>query len=158
MWNFLKLLSYTRSRLLHGGNVVRVLFHFVLTAAHFHRAWVAASISYFLTLLQNCHVVLPTKKCLHCCLSVALDLCLPLSRWALLTYCLVSLILCPPLALFSKLVDMKINLSLILQTTQIQKQFLLSIFVFIDSLVVSALQHSGGYATSRQPRRKNLYL
>ena len=33
-----------------------------------------------------------------------------------------------------------INLSLILNTTRIQKQFPLSVFVFIDSLVVSASQ------------------
>ena len=42
--------------------------------------------------------------------------------------------------LYSKFVDMTINLSLILQTTRIQKQFPLSVFVFIDSLVVSASQ------------------
>ena len=41
-------------------------------------------------------------------------------------------------------------LSLILQTTRIQKQFSLSGFVFIDSFVVSALQDAGGYAISRQ--------
>ena len=35
---------------------------------------------------------------------------------------------------------MKIGLSLILWTTRIQKQFSLFVFVFIDSLVVSALQ------------------
>ena len=45
----------------------------------------------------------------------------------------------------------------ILQTTRIQKQFLLSLFVFIDSLVVSALQDSGGYAISR-PNNLELYL
>ena len=43
-----------------------------------------------------------------------------------------------------------INLSLILNTTRIQKQFPLSVFVFIDSLVVSALQDAGGYAISCQ--------
>ena len=43
-----------------------------------------------------------------------------------------------------------IDLSLILQTTRIQKQFPLSVFVFIDSLVVSASQDAGGYAISRQ--------
>ena len=51
-----------------------------------------------------------------------------------------SLFLCLSLALYSKFVDMTINLSLILQKTRIQKQFLLFGFVFIDSLVVSALQ------------------
>ena len=45
----------------------------------------------------------------------------------------------------------------ILQTTRIQKQFLLSVFVFIDSLVVSALQDSGGYAISR-PNNLELHL
>ena len=54
------------------------------------------------------------------------------------------------ISLYSKFVDMTINLSLILQTTRIQKQFPLSVFVFIDSLVVSALQDAGGYAISRQ--------
>ena len=33
---------------------------------------------------------------------------------------------------------------------RVQKQFLLSVFVFIDSLVISALQDAGGYAISRQ--------
>ena len=40
-WNFQKLL--------YGGNVVRVLVHFFFTAAHFHLALVAASISHFVT-------------------------------------------------------------------------------------------------------------
>ena len=43
--NFQKLLSYT----FYGGNVVRVLVHFFFTAAHFHLALVAASISHFVT-------------------------------------------------------------------------------------------------------------
>ena len=51
-----------------------------------------------------------------------------------------SLFLCLSLALYSKFVDMTINLSLILQKTRIQKQFPLFGFVFIDSLVASALQ------------------
>ena len=42
-WNFQKLLSY----MFYGGNVVRVLVHFFFTAAHFHLALVAASISHF---------------------------------------------------------------------------------------------------------------
>ena len=42
------------------------------------------------------------------------------------------------------------QLSLILKTTRIQKQFLLSVFVFIDSLDVSTLQDAGGYAISCQ--------
>ena len=43
-------------------------------------------------------------------------------------------------------VDMTISVSLILQTTRIQKQFPLSVFVFIDSLVVSVSQDEGSYA------------
>ena len=42
-WNFQKRLSY----MFYGGNVVRVLVHFFFTAAHFHLALVAASISHF---------------------------------------------------------------------------------------------------------------
>ena len=45
---------------------------------------------------------------------------------------------------------MTINLSLILKTTGIQKHFPLSVFVFIDSLVVSASQDAGGHKLSRQ--------
>ena len=88
--------------------------------------------------LQNCHVVLPTKKCLLCFLSLALDLCRPFSRWASLACRPLSLFLCLSLVLYSKFVDMTINLSLILYKTRIQKKFPLSVFVFIDSLVVSA--------------------
>ena len=52
-----------------------------------------------------------------------------------------SLFLCLSLSLFSKFVDVRINLNLILQTTRIQKQFPLSVFVFIDSLLVFASIH-----------------
>ena len=41
--------------------------------------------------LQNFDVVLPTKNCLLCFLSLALDLCRPFSRWASLACCLLSL-------------------------------------------------------------------
>ena len=43
-----------------------------------------------------------------------------------------------------------INVSLILLKTRIQRQFPLSIFLFIAFLVVSAFQDAGGYAISRQ--------
>ena len=47
--------------------------------------------------------------------------------------------------------DTTINLSLILyKTTRIQKHFALSVFVFIDSLVVSTSQEAGGHTLSRQ--------
>ena len=85
-----------------------------------------------------------------CFFSLALDLCRPFSRWASLACRLLSLFLCLSLALYSKFVDMTINLSLLLWTTRIQKQFPLSFFIFIDSLVVSTLQDAGGYAISRQ--------
>ena len=45
-----------------------------------------------------------------------------------------------------------------LQTTPLQKQFPLSVFVYIDSLVVSASQDAGGYAISRQNNIKLPYL
>ena len=50
-------------------------------AAHFYLALVAASISHFLTAITKFGVVLPTKKCLLCFLSLALDLCRSFSRW-----------------------------------------------------------------------------
>ena len=62
--------------------------------------------------LQSFHVVLPTKKYLLCFLSLALDLCRPFSRWASLACHVLSLFLCPSFALYSKFVDMTINLSL----------------------------------------------
>ena len=75
----------------------------------------------------------------------------PFSRWASVACHLLSLLLCLSLALYSKYVDMTINLRrLIHETTRIQKQFPLSVFVFIDSLVVSTLQDAGGYAISLQ--------
>ena len=56
--------------------------------------------------LQNFHVVLPTKKCLLCFLSLALALCRPFSRWASLACRLLSIFLCLSPALYSKFVDM----------------------------------------------------
>ena len=50
------------------------------------------------------------------------------------------------------------NLGLILKTTQIQKQFPLSVVFFTDSLVVSASQDAGGYAISCQNNLNLLYL
>ena len=47
-------------------------------------------------------------------LSLALNLCRPFSRWASLAFRLLSLFLCVSLALYSKFVDVTINLSLIL--------------------------------------------
>ena len=77
-----------------------------------------------------------------CFFYLALDVFLVELRWPVT---LLSLFLCLSLSLFPKFVDMTINLNLILQTTQIQKHFLLSVFVFIDSLVVSTSQEAGGH-------------
>ena len=122
------------------------------TAAHFHLAfdWWPLAFLIFLSPLQNFDVVLPTKKCL---------LFLNSRSRSLSHYFLLSLadlpptfsFLCLSFAPYSKFVDMTVNLSLILQTTRIQKQFPLSVIVFIDSLAVSALQDApGSYAISRQ--------
>ena len=92
-WNLLKLLSHT----FYWGNVVRFLVHFFLTAAHFHLALVTAGISHFV----NAAFVgrkFQQKKCLFS-VSLALDLCRPISRWASLACRLLSLFLCLSLAL-----------------------------------------------------------
>ena len=63
--------------------------------------------------LQNFHV-LPTKKCLLCFLSLALNLCRPFSCWPSLACRLLSFFNCLSLALYSEFVDMTIYLSLVL--------------------------------------------
>ena len=85
------------------------------TAAHFHLAfnWWRLAFLILSPPLQNFHVVLPTKKCLLF-LSLTLDICRPFSRWASLACRLLSLFLCISPALYSKFVDMTINLSVIL--------------------------------------------
>ena len=89
------------------------------------------------------------KKCLLLFFFLSLSLApfLVELRWSV---ALLSLFLCFSLSLYSKFVDMTINLSLILQTTRIQKHFPLSVFVFIDYLIVSASQDAGGHTLSRQ--------
>ena len=95
-------------------------FTFFFTAAQFHPVhWWPLAFLIFSPPPQNCHVVLPTKKCLLCCLSLSLDLCCPFSGWASLACRLLSLFLCLSLPLFSKFVDVTVNLSLIVQTTRI---------------------------------------
>ena len=122
------------------------LFIFFFTAAHFHLALVAASISHFVTAATKLSCCSSNKKkCLLCFLSLALYLCRPFSLWTSLACRLLSLFLGLSFALYSK-----INLSLILSITRIQRQLPLSVFVVIDSLVVSSSQDAGSYATSRQ--------
>ena len=146
-WNVQKPLSYT----FYGGNVVRLLVHFFFSLLLiFTLHWWPLAFLILLPPLQNFHVILPTKKCLLCFLSLALDLCRPFSRWASLACRPLSLFLGLSFALYSKFVHMTINLSLILSKTRIQRQFPLSVFVFIDSLVASSSQDAGSYATSRQ--------
>ena len=116
----------------------RSLFFF--TAAHFSLHWLPLAFLILSPPLQNFHVVLQTKNVsfvfyLSLQISVALFLVIEV-RWP----ASFPLSLCLSLALYSKCVDMTINLSLILQKTRIQKQFTLLGFVFIDSLVTSALQ------------------
>ena len=123
-------------------------FPIFFTAAHFHLALLVASISHFVTTATKLSCCCFQQKNVSFVFCLALDLCRPLSRWASLACCLLSLFLCLSLALYSKFVDMTINLSLILHKTRIQKQFPLSVFVVIDSLIVSASQDAGGYAIS----------
>ena len=137
--------SYT----FYGGNVVRVLiYYFLLPLIFTFHKWPLAFLIFSLP-LQNSHVVLPTKK-MSPLLFISCSRSLSLFLVHSLACRLLSLFLCLSLALFSKFVDMTINLSLILQTTRIQKQLPLSFIVFIDSSVVSALKDSGGYAISSQ--------
>ena len=106
-WNFQKLFYW--------GNVVRILFHFFFSLPLiFSLHWWPQAFFILSPALQINFHVLPTKKCLLCFLSLALDLCRPFSRWASLACRLLSLFLCLSLALYSKFVDMTINLSLIL--------------------------------------------
>ena len=109
-WSFQKLLSYT----FYGGNVVRVLVHFFSLPLIFTLHWWPLAFLILSPPLQNFHVVLPTKKCLLCFLSLALNLCRPFSRWTSLACRLLSLFPWVALALYSKFGDMTINLSLIL--------------------------------------------
>ena len=132
----------------------KMLYVFSFTFFHcrsFSPCICAASISHFVTPATKFSCCYSNKRMSPLFLiSHSLDLCRPFSRWASLACRLLSLFLSPSLALYSKFVDMTIDLSLILQTTRIQKQFPLSVFVFIDSLVVSGLQDARGYAISRQ--------
>ena len=75
-------------------------------------------------------------------ISVSLALCRAFYRLASMACRLLSLFLCLSLSLYSKLLDMTINLSLILKITRIQKPFLLSVLIVIDSLF-SASQRCG---------------
>ena len=121
-------------------------YAFSLTFFMFSLHWWPLAFLILSPLLQNFHVVPPTKNVSFVFISCFRSL----SPGLLSFFHLLSLFLSLSLALYSKFVDMTINLSFILQTTWIQKQFLLSVFVFIDSLAASVLQDARGYAISRQ--------
>ena len=87
-------LSYT----FYGGNVV--LFFSLFFPCRSFSPFIGGCLS---PPLHNYHVVLPTKKCLLCYLSLPLDLCHSFSRLAALACRLLSLFLCPSLALFPNL-------------------------------------------------------
>ena len=74
---------------------------------------VAASISHFLT-AQKIFMLFFQQKNVNCILSLALALCRSFNSWASLVCHLLSLFLCISISLYSRFVDMKINLSLIL--------------------------------------------
>ena len=81
------------------------------------------------------------QKWLPCFSYLALALFLVELRW---TVALLSLFLCLSLYLFSKFLD--INLNLIIWTTRIQKHFPLSVFVFIDSCCFCFTRHRWRHA------------
>ena len=104
-------------------------------------------VHFFAVSLHDYNVKLPetfltaATKLLSCCssnkkmsplLSLALDIFRPFSLFISLACRLLSLFLCRSHSIF-QICGHAINLSLILQTTWIQKQFPLSVFVFIDS-------------------------
>ena len=105
-WNFQKLLR--RYTLFGGCTCSRSPF---FTAANFHLAFVADSISHFRTATTEFSCC-PSKKKMSPLffLSLALALCRPFSRWASLACRLLRLFLCLSLALYSKFVYMTINL------------------------------------------------
>ena len=76
--------------------------------------WWPLAFLILLPLQPNFHVALPSKKCLLCFLSLALDLCRPFSRWTSLACLLLSLFLGLSLVLCSKFVDITTNRSLVL--------------------------------------------
>ena len=106
-WNFQKLL-WRKCR-------TRFCLPFFFTAAHFHLALVATSISHVVTAaITKFSCRSSNKKVSFVFLSLALDLCRPFYRWASLACRLLSRFLCLSLArLYSRFVGTPINLSLI---------------------------------------------
>ena len=107
-----------------------VFFH----VAHMIFTLVDASTFHFLTAVTKFHVAPPTNKVSFAFLSRSSSF----SPRASLACRPTFSFLCLPPSLYSKFVDMTINLSLV------QHGYTLSVFVFIDSLVVFASQNAGG--------------
>ena len=136
-WNVQKLPSYA----FYGGNVGRVLVHSFFTVAHFHpggRQHPAAT---------KFHFVPPTENVSFCFFPLALAPFLVVLRWSV---ALLSLFLCLSLSLYSKFVDMTINLSLILKKNTDTETFSPFRFRLYWLFIVSASQDAGGYTLSRQ--------
>ena len=113
-----------------------LLFAFILHCRSFLARWLL-SFLIFSPPVQNFHVVLPTKFVsfvfyLSLFFSV-LELLQPVAYFSRFLY------LC--LCLYSKFVEMTINLSLILQTTRIQKQFLLFILPLLGAVTNTMVDH-----------------
>ena len=107
---FIKILTHTTSG---PPVVVRVPAHLFSLPLVFTLHWWPPTFPILSPPLENFHVVLPTKKCLICFLSLALDLqlCRPFSRWASLACRLLFLFLGLSPALYSKFVHTTINLN-----------------------------------------------
>ena len=93
-WNFQKLLSYT----FHGWNVVSVPVHFFSLPHIFTLLWWPLAFLILSPPLQNFHVVLPTKICLLCFLSLGLRSNFRFAFSSLLTL-LLSLLYKTPVAM-----------------------------------------------------------
>ena len=109
-WKFQKLPSYT----FYGGNVVRVRVHFFSLPLIFTlHCWPLAFLI-FVNAATTFSCCSSNKKCLLCFFISRSRSLSSFSCWASLACRLLSLFLCLSLALYSKFVDMTINLSLIL--------------------------------------------
>ena len=129
-------------------NVVSDLSHFFFfTAPHFLLALEAASVSHFVTAATKFSCCSSNKKMspvffLSLSRSLSPFFSLSFARLPLFLFFSVFLLLYIP-NLWTWQYISKLN-------TLGNTEFSLSVFVFIDSFVVSALQDAGGYAISRQ--------
>ena len=131
----------------NGENVLRVLFHFFSLPLFFTLDLLGGR-QYFSFCHRRYKILMlffhqkNVPFLFYLSLYISIAFFLIELRWPATYFLFFSVFL---LRYIRNFVDMTINLSLILQTTRIQKQFPLSVFVYIDSLIVSALQDAGGY-------------